>query len=92
VAIQAPAHVHLNHRSGNYHITHIAMASLTVLPSIQVRLMAEKNEIRLFADAGPRDWLAALPRAGYNLDSRQVSRNGGMAAHAFFHGGYPGNV
>ena len=92
MAIQAPTHVHLHGGSCDRHVTDVTVAGFTILACPQVRLMAEVNEFRLFANADPWDWFAALPITRQGLDSRAVSRNGGMAAHTFFHGWYPGYV
>ena len=92
MTVKTPTHVHLHYLSGDLHAAHITMAIFTIGARHQVSLMAEEDEIGLLAYADPRDWLAALPIAGKDLDSTVVSRNGVMAAHAFLHRRYPGDV
>ncbi len=92
VAIQAPTHVHLHHRPGNRHVTHVAMASLAVEACPQVGLMAEIDEVGLPVYAVPRDWLVSFPVARQSLNSFVVGGDEGVAAHTFLHGGYTGYI
>ena len=54
--------------------------------------MAEVNEFGLPVYADPRDGFIAFPIARQDLDRLFIRRYEGMAAHAFLHGGYPGNI
>jgi hypothetical protein len=91
VAIQAPAHIHLNDRASDCHVANVTMTGFTIDACPQMRLMAEVDEIGLLAYPVPRNWLSAFPIASQGLDCVTVGSNDAMAAHTFCRG-YTGYI
>ncbi len=73
VAVQAPAHVHLDDGPRRVHLTHIAVTPFAVEPCAHVRLVAEVNEIGLCIDPDPGDRFLSLPVASHFLDYLSVA-------------------
>jgi hypothetical protein len=85
VAVQAPPHIHLHHRAVNRHLTYIAMAGFAIETRAHVRLVAEKNKVRLVVYAIPGNWLASLPITSNFSYFMIVRRDDCMAAHTSLH-------
>lgn len=92
MAVQAPAHVHPHPRFCDRHLTNVTVTGFTALACPQMSLMAEKDELRLMVYSLPWDRLTALPETGQHLNSFILGCDEGVAAYAFLHGRYPGNV
>jgi len=60
----------------------LAMTVLTLRPAVQVRFVAEKNKIRLFVNAHPRNILLVTIERRQLLDGGAVFVNRLMATHA----------
>lgn len=85
MALQAPAHVHLDNRFYNLHASDITVTSFAIETRTQVGQVAEVDKIGLRVDAHPGDGFSAIPVAGNLLYRWAFSGDHTMAAHALLH-------
>jgi hypothetical protein len=82
MAVQTPAHIHIDHRNSHPHTAYITVTGLAVDASRDhMRLMREIHETLKLNDAFPGDWLLAIPKTLQLLDLGFRGVNGLMAAH-----------
>ena len=85
MAIQAPAHIHLQSRPRFFHCTYVAVAGFTINPSPKMRLMTEVNKVWLDIYGDPGNRLAPFPIACQLLNRFIFSGDHQVTTHASFY-------
>lgn len=88
MAIQAPAHIHPQRRSGFFHRAYIAMAAFTINSGPKVRLVTEINKVWLIIYGDPGNWLAPFPVARELLHRFIFGGDYHVATNTSFYGRY----